>query len=226
MAGRIGLAHAAWLAHLFLLKMENLKEKILKLKKAEISRVINARNKEFKTLKSQPERWFSELCFCILTAGSTAQRCIEVQKKVGSGFHTQPLSRLRQAMKSASCRFYNKRAGYIVEARKKFQAQKVKELAEKNPSKAREWLAENIKGIGMKEASHFLRNIGYDIAIIDFHIIDILKMNGIIKKSVKLDKNNYMEIENKLRNLAKSAKLTMAELDLYLWYMETGKVLK
>ena len=78
----------------------------------------------------------------------------------------------------------------------------------------------------MKEASHFLRNIGYDIAIIDFHIIDILKMNGIIKKSVKLDKNNYMEIENKLRNLAKSAKLTMAELDLYLWYMETGKVLK
>ena len=93
-------------------------------------------------------------------------------------------------------------------------------------TRAREWLAENIKGIGMKESSHFLRNIGYDIAIIDFHILDILKRSGIIKRGIELNKNSYIEIENKLKIIAKSAKLTMAELDLYLWYMETGKVLK
>jgi len=206
--------------------MENLQGKIRGLKKSKVKEEIDKRTREFRTLKSQKERWFSELCFCILTAGSTAQRCIEVQKKVGMGFYTKPLSRLRQAMKSASCRFYNKRAEYIAEARKKFDANTVKKLADENPSNAREWLAENIKGIGMKESSHFLRNIGYDIAIIDFHILDILKRSGIIKRGIELNKNSYIEIENKLKIIAKSAKLTMAELDLYLWYMETGKVLK
>ncbi|MFH0831480.1 MAG: N-glycosylase/DNA lyase [archaeon] len=206
--------------------MENLKEKILKLKKAEISRTINARNREFKILKSQPEKWFSELCFCILTAGSTAQSCMQVQQKVGSAFSILPINKLKKKMKSASCRFYNKRAEYIFDARKNFQANIVKKLANESPDKAREWLVENIKGIGMKEASHFLRNIGYDITIIDFHILDILKKYKIITKNTELGKNNYPAIEKKLKNLAKAAKLTMAELDLYLWYMETGKVLK
>ena len=79
----------------------------------------------------------------------------------------------------------------------------------------------------MKEASHFLRNIGYkDVAIIDFHIIDLLERNGLIKKPKNMTKDKYIEIENILRSLARDVDLDLASLDLYLWYIETGKVLK
>ncbi|MCK4901793.1 MAG: hypothetical protein KAS76_00435 [Thermoplasmatales archaeon] len=75
--------------------------------------------------------------------------------------------------------------------------------------------------------SHFLRNVGFDdYAIIDFHIIDILVDNKLIEKPKTLTKKKYLEIEDLLRKLAKETNLTLAELDLYLWYMETGKILK
>ena len=88
-------------------------------------------------------------------------------------------------------------------------------------------MVDNIKGLGMKEASHFLRNIGFkDFAIIDFHIIDILVKYGLIKKPKTLTKNKYLEIEGILKEIAKKTNLNLAELDLYLWYEETDKVLK
>jgi N-glycosylase/DNA lyase len=91
----------------------------------------------------------------------------------------------------------------------------------------REWLSENIKGIGPKEASHFLRNIGYtNFAILDFHIIDILIRNGLFEKRKPLTKREYLEIEAILKKIARKVNLNLAELDLYLWYMETGKILK
>jgi N-glycosylase/DNA lyase len=86
---------------------------------------------------------------------------------------------------------------------------------------------QNIKGLGYKEASHFLRNIGFDdYAIIDSHILDILKRYNLIKQPKTLTKKKYIEIENILQKIAKQTHLTLAELDLYLWYLETGKILK
>ena len=81
----------------------------------------------------------------------------------------------------------------------------------------------------MKEASHFMRNVGFkNVAIIDFHISDLLVKEKLIPKSEakSLSKNQYLKIENILRQIAQKAGLNLAELDLYLWYMETGKVLK
>ena len=97
----------------------------------------------------------------------------------------------------------------------------------KDEGKRREWLVKNVKGIGYKEASHFLRNVGYDnYAIIDFHIIDVLAKYKVIRRPQKLNRERYHKIEEKLKEVAANAKLSLAELDLYLWYMETGKVLK
>ena len=74
---------------------------------------------------------------------------------------------------------------------------------------------------------NMLRNIGYKkLAIIDFHIIDILEKYGLIEKPKTMTKNKYLEIEDILKKLAKKVNLSLAELDLYLWYKETGKVLK
>jgi len=81
--------------------------------------------------------------------------------------------------------------------------------------------------LGLKEASHFLRNIGFDdYAIIDFHIVDLLVKENLIKRPKTITPKIYLEIETVLKKLAIQVNLTLAELDLYLWYLETGKILK
>lgn len=94
----------------------------------------------------------------------------------------------------------------------------------------REWLVKNVKGVGMKEASHFIRNIGFggkELAILDRHILKNLKELKVIEKiPKKLTKKTYLEIEEKMREFCKMLGISMYELDMLLWYKETGKVLK
>ena len=208
----------------------NLKKKIKSLKKSEVGKVVKERIKEFEKIgKSSEERIFSELCFCILTANFNAERAIRIQKLLEKDFLTLSEKKLTKKLKELGHRYPNTRVRYIVEARKKLK-ELVKILHDKNTDEAekREWIVKNIKGLGYKEASHFLRNIGYkNLAIIDFHILDLLLKNSFIEEKPKsLTKKRYLEIENILRNLAKKLEIDLAELDLYLWYMETGKVLK
>ena len=203
----------------------NLPLKINELKKSEISKTIFKRIKEFESVKK--ENLFSELSFCILTANFNAEKCIQIQNKIGKDFSILSQKELASELKKLGHRFPNTRANYISEA-KNFQEFL---FGLSNDGKAeREKLVKNFKGIGTKEASHFLRNIGFkDVAIIDFHIIDLLNRERLIKfdrKKQALNKKIYLEIENILEKLAKKVNLSLAELDLYLWYLETGKVLK
>ena len=118
-------------------------------------------------------------------------------------------------------RFYNKRAEYIIKAREFIDIKR--HLKNKDDKKAREFLVQSIKGLGWKEASHFLRNTGRkDVAIIDRHILRSMGFHDIKTLSEK----KYFEIEEKLEKIAEHAKLNLAELDLYLWSTQTGKVLK
>ncbi len=202
-------------------------DEINKLKKSEIRKVIDGRVKEFMSIgRSGIERIFSELCFCILTANYSASGGIKIQKAVGSGFLTMNANELEEKLRQHGHRFPRTRALYIVEARKKISELEAS-LKSLDGEELRDWIANNIKGIGMKEASHFLRNIGrLDYAIIDFHIIDLLVREKIIKRPKTLTKKRYVEIESELRKIANKTGLRLGELDLYLWYMETGKVLK
>ena len=201
-------------------------ELIEELKKSNIKETINLRINQFKETGSQPiNKIFSELCFCILTANSSAERCISVQNKVNTGFLELTKENLIQALKKNSCRFHTKRASYILEARKHLK--ELNNTINQDSQEAREWLVKNIKGIGYKESSHFLRNIGHqNLAIIDFHIIDLLVKHNLTEKLKTLTKKEYFKLENILRTIATNTELSLAELDLYLWYMETGKVLK
>ena len=121
-------------------------------------------------------------------------------------------------------RFHNNKTKYIVEARK-YKNIKTILVKEDDP---REWLVKHIKGLGYKESSHFLRNVGYtDYAIVDRHILNVLLDNKVIKeKPLSLNKKVYLEIEGKLALIGKKLKMNQAKLDLYLWYIKTGKVLK
>lgn len=205
--------------------MKNLIKEIENLKKSKVKKLIEDRISEFKDKKTI-NKIFKELCFCILTANSTAERCIGVHSKVGDGFLDLPKSKLQKKLKQHGCRFHTKRAEYIVEARK-YKSLLSKALETKKGNELRGWLIDNIKGMGYKEASHFLRNIGYDdFAIIDFHIIDVLARHNLIEKPKNLNKQKYLEIENLMKELTNKTNLNLAELDLYLWFSETGKVLK
>jgi N-glycosylase/DNA lyase len=207
--------------------MQRLIDKIEELKNSEINTKINQRIKEFRDInKDSNEELFSELCFCLLTANFNAEKTIKIQKEIGDCFLSNNQNEIREKLKTQGHRFPNKRSEYIHEARS--CKDKLKEVVSFHDRKAlREWIVKNVKGIGYKEASHFLRNVGFDdYAIIDFHIIDLLEKYEIIKKPKTINKDKYLEIEKILRKIAEKTNLTLAELDLYLWYMETGKILK
>jgi len=208
--------------------MEELLGAIEALKQSEVKGLIDARIREFREIGEGSSREvFKELCFCILTANFSAERGIKIQREIGDGFLTKPESKLMEKLKELGHRYPEARAKYIVGSRR--YSESLKEIIESFCSgrTLREWLAENVKGLGLKEASHFLRNIGYtDLAILDFHIVDLLVKCNLVEKTKTMTNKRYLEIEELLRKIAERSSLSLAELDLYLWYMETGKVLK
>jgi len=196
------------------------------LRESDVGGLVSVRMREFAVAGRNPVREvFKELCFCIMTANCGAKKCWDIQREIGDGFLTLPVKSLEKKLRDCGYRFPN-RAEYIVAARAKMSGLE-DALKTFSGDGLRDWLVKNIKGLGMKEASHFLRNIGHtDYAIIDFHIIDALKRYGIIRRPKTMTKKKYVEIEGLLRNLAGKLNLSLAELDLYLWYLETGEVLK
>lgn len=210
--------------------MKALIEKINNLKKSEVKQIIDSRMKEFEALGNKDSNEiFKELCFCFMTANFSAQGGIKIQNEINEGFLNLSEEQLAKRLSELGHRFPNARAKYI------FLAQPHKDSIKSTLQDfgdgilARNWIVQNIKGLGMKEASHFLRNIGYkDIAIIDFHIVDLLVKYGLIEplKNKSLSPKRYIEIENVLKEISNKTNLNLGELDLYLWYEETGKILK
>ncbi|MEM4834898.1 MAG: N-glycosylase/DNA lyase, partial [Ferroplasma sp.] len=148
---------------------------------------INERIIDFINMgKSRNDSLFIELSFCILTANTSAEMGIRTQRIILDGFIEYSREQLSEELKKAKYRFYNKRADYIVNAR--FIRKNLKKLiSTMDHFTLREYLVNNVKGLGYKEASHFLRNIGiFDFAILDKHIIQLLMDYGYIK-DVKLN---------------------------------------
>ncbi|MBI2628686.1 N-glycosylase/DNA lyase [Candidatus Pacearchaeota archaeon] len=210
--------------------MQELINQIKQLQNSPIKQTIDQRVKEFTELGMRnSNEIFKELCFCLMTANFSAEGGIRIQKEVNDGLLVLPEDLLASKLKALGHRFPNMRANFIVTSRKIKDNIKEKLQEFSNDEERRQWLVENIKGLGYKEASHFLRNIGYsNVAIIDFHIIDLLVKNNLIEqpKNKSLNGKKYAEIENILKEISNKAGINLGELDLYLWYMETGKVLK
>ncbi|MFZ5955167.1 MAG: N-glycosylase/DNA lyase [Nanoarchaeota archaeon] len=207
--------------------MKTLVKRMQELKDSRIKYTISSKMKEFKNNGQDNKTLFSELCFCILTANFNAERSIKIQNKLKNKFSSFSEQVLAEKLKENGHRFPNARAKYICSCR--IYKNNLKEIINSfsEGKKAREWLLKNIMGMGMKESSHFLRNVGFtDVAIIDFHIIDILVKSSVIERPKILSKQKYLEIEKNLEKMALKLNLNLGELDLYLWYLETGKILK
>jgi len=199
---------------------------IKSLQKSPVSKLVEKRLKEFHALGEKGNKeWFSELCFCILTANSKAHTAMAIQHKLGCvGFMGLGKRKLAKVIKENKHRFHNTKAGFIVNAR---QFKNIKDIL-KNEKDPRKWLVEHVKGIGWKESSHFLRNVGYtNYAILDRHILNLMLENKLIRKKPKiLNEKNYLAIEKKLGEFARKLGMSQAELDLYMWFLKTNKVLK
>ena len=209
--------------------LEDLK-KIYSIKKYEIC----LRLEEFKKIwHEDDERIFVELVFCLLTPQSKARICWDavlnlLKKKLLFKGDVYQISR-----ELKNVRFKNKKTGHIVEARRFFTKNNRIDIKSKlkgfnNIFELRDWLVQNVKGMGYKEASHFLRNIGLgeNLAILDRHILKNLKLFKVIKEIPILSRKRYYEVENKMRKFADKVNIPMAHLDLLLWYKETGEVFK
>ena len=97
------------------------------------------------------------------------------------------------------------------------------------PVEAREWLVANVRGLGYKEASHFLRNVGRgeELAILDRHVLkNLVKHNAIEEIPKTLTKKRYMEIEQKMKEFSQKVSIPLAHLDLLFWSEEAGRVFK
>ncbi len=66
-----------------------------------------------------------------------------------------------------------------------------------------------------------------DVAIIDRHVMRAMKKEGLIEKEPKtITRKKYLELEDALRPLARQTGLELGVLDFYLWFLETGEILK
>ena len=165
---------------------------------------------------------FGELCFCILTPQSRAKNCRYIINKLKheKKLFTADLEELRSYLKGV--RFPDIKAKRIIEAREKLP--ELKRKLDSNPQEIREWLADNVNGLGMKESAHFMRNIGFkELAIIDVHIQNFLRKIGIINEIKILTRKRYLELEEKFLELSKKLKITPEELDIAIWLYESGE---
>ena len=110
----------------------------------------------------------------------------------------------------------------------KLQPKKILE-SKGNTFEKRKWILKNVKGMGLKEANHVLRNLGFgeEIAILDRHILRNLQRLNIIEEIPKtLTEKKYYEIEEAMKKYSEYSGIKMDELDLVLWYKEAGEVFK
>lgn len=197
---------------------------------------LQSRLEEFDSVlkTGDEESIFAELVFCILTPQSKAKSAwAAVERLLDKGLlltgtEDQVLRELTDV------RFKYKKAGYVIKARNMFIIDgkiSIKSRISRfsDVYDAREWLVRNVKGIGYKEASHFLRNIGpgADLAILDRHILKNLRSLQVIEEvPASLSRRRYLEIEEGMKELSERVGILMSHLDLVLWYKETGEVFK
>ena len=197
---------------------------------------IKERLEDFKKVwKKSDEDVFVELCFCLLTPQSKAKavdRAIKSLLKKNILFSGNE-EQISKELRNSGVRFHKNKAKYIIEARKIFTHDGKIDIRNKlnndTAEAKREWLVKNVKGLGYKEASHFLRNIGlgFELAILDRHIMKNLIKYGVVDEIPEcLSRKCYLSLEEKLKKFSERVGIPLAELDLLFWSEETGEIFK
>ena len=187
-----------------------------------------------KAWKGSEREVFAEMSFCILTPQSKARNAWKAITDLieNNLLYTGTPEEIAEFLNIV--RFKNNKSRYLVELRNlmtvdgKLQPKKI--LSEQGDVfQKRAWILKNVKGMGLKEANHVLRNLGFgeNIAILDRHILRNLAELKVIDEVPKsVNEKKYYEIEEKMREYSKFSGINMDELDLVLWYKEAGEIFK
>ncbi len=198
---------------------------------------IRARLAEFEAIGREGDdaRLFEELVYCIFTAGASARMGLNSVERIRPHLLKATHPRLNRLLIGAH-RYPRARSGYVVHTRSYLKRDCGLQLRERLESfgddaeARRDFFARNpgIKGIGYKEASHYLRNIGYrGYAILDKHILRALRDCSVIDSPhPPATKKKYLAVEEQMRKFADDIKINFDELDLLLWSNKTGEILK
>jgi N-glycosylase/DNA lyase len=199
----------------------------------EVRELIERRLAEFRSIdRRDVVRLFEELTFCVMTPQSRARAAlgaVEELKSKGLLLEGRP-EEVADIMRRNGVRFHNQKAIYIVKNRELVRGDRARltELLGDDVISVRDALVEEVWGFGLKEASHFMRNIGYSgLAVLDRHVLRWMKGLGAIEEVPRsLTRRRYIELEQRFIRLAEELGLKPEALDLLLWYASTGEVLK
>lgn len=197
---------------------------------------IRDRLAEFENIwqSDSDEQLWEEMVFCFFTGGCSARMGLRSVEAVRPLLMNGSYEELSNAL-SGVHRYPFARAGYIVASRDFLQEHCDMRLREKLESftdhfERRDWLVKEkrIKGLGYKEASHYLRNIGLKgYAILDKHILrSLAELKLISEPKPPNTRSKYLTIEEKFKNLSELTGIDFDELDLVLWSLKTGEILK
>ena len=199
---------------------------------------IRVRLREFREVwkTGSDDRLWEELVYCIFTAGASAHMGLRAVETLRPLLHNGAQEEMtRHLVRARAHRYPNARPGYVVVTRDYLQESFSMRLRDRlralrDRQERRDWLAREprIKGLGYKEASHFLRNVGFKgYAILDKHILSCLNEVGVVDSPrPPTTRKRYLDIESRMQRFAAEVQIDFDELDLVLWSMKTGEILK
>ncbi len=186
-----------------------------------------------KSVDSWIEAWY-ELIYCVLAGSKVHTRTVEKsyenlitqnpKKILFTNFvlkQKESIIYVRRILKDSGYRFYNSKSETILNAAL-FYISIYNELeSNKIDAKSlRAKLVDNVNGIGIKTATHWLRNIGFDFPVVDVHTRNILVRTRLIDKKFKKDSlstTEYLYIENVLFGLSRKLSKRASSIDYALW---------
>ena len=197
---------------------------------------IRARLAEFEAIWKHgcDTKLLEEMVFCFFTGGCSARMGLNSLEAIKPILLTANQPEMANAL-VGSHRYPNARSKYVVHSRDFLREHYGLELRKKLQSfdcrfERRDWLVreKGIKGLGYKYASHYLRNIGFKgYAILDKHVLNCLAELKIIDDPKPPNtRSKYLTVEEKLKQLTVLTQIDFDELDLVLWSMKTGVILK
>jgi N-glycosylase/DNA lyase len=193
------------------------------------------------------DKLLKELILCILSSQEKYEVALSLIKKmIAQNIINQPndksdVSRLCENIKfelsqpvsffyngkqcSRRLRFFDRKGDFIVSSIQKiyFNGLTLRKIlaTHDNVDATRRMLIEHTGGLGPKQASMFLRNVGYDedLAILDKHVIDFMKLMGLTDIGVDSVSSlkTYKQLETKLRSYAELFNIRLLHLDLAIW---------
>jgi len=180
------------------------------------------------------DRTWEEMVYCFFTGGCSAKMGLRSVEAIRPLLRSGSQPEMAAALTGVH-RYPNARSRYVAASREFLEGDCNFRINDRLRSfdcrhERRDWLVKEkgIKGLGYKEASHFLRNIGFrGYAILDKHVLNCLfELKIIDDPKPPSTRSKYLKVEEKLRQFASEIKIDFDEMDLVLWSMKTGEVLK